>query len=119
MADFFKHRADAEAIAGERIKRTGRLSIIRMTRQHGGGFYVIDTTRAANARKPLAEIEVPMKRLVGTIDLTPSWSSVLPVYLEAYANATCPEHADNARRELERMARLADLYVASQKGRAA
>lgn len=50
---------------------------------------------------------------VESYDLTPSWSGILPVLLMAYADGT-PKAQSEARTELERMARLADLYVAAQ-----
>lgn len=52
--------------------------------------------------------------LVGQIDLTPTWLGLLPLFLTAYADGT-PTAQSAARTELERMAGLADLYVASQK----
>lgn len=56
---------------------------------------------------------VTEKTLIGTIDCTPSWSALLPVMLLAYTDGTPKGHAA-ARSELERMARLADLYVEAQ-----
>lgn len=56
-----------------------------------------------------------MKNEVETVDATPIWEAVLPIYLMSYENG-----ASKGRRaaleELQRMARLADLYVASRKG---
>ena len=65
-----------------------------------------------------AEAETLAARLGGRtvdlgIDLTPAWAGVLPVLLLGYAEGT-PEGQRLARKELERMARLADLYVAGQ-----
>jgi hypothetical protein len=42
-----------------------------------------------------------------TIDLTPTWTGILPALLAVYANMR-PESVSTARTELERMARLAD-----------
>lgn len=55
-----------------------------------------------------------MKKLVGTIDLTPTWEAILPMFLTALDIGTAEGQAI-ARAELKRMAQLADLYVASQK----
>lgn len=51
------------------------------------------------------------KNLVGYVDMTPDWAGLLPLYLTAYAEGS-PVAQGAARKELERMARLADLYVA-------
>lgn len=50
------------------------------------------------------------KKLVGYVDLTPTWQGLLPLYLTAFADGT-PSAQSAARTELERMARLADAYV--------
>ncbi len=42
----------------------------------------------------------------GTIDLTPTWSGLLPALVELYAKGE-----PNGRTELERMARIADAYL--------
>lgn len=56
-------------------------------------------------------MSVTEKTLIGTIDCTPSWAGLLPLYLTAYTDGT--HNAQSAARaELERMARLADLYLA-------
>jgi hypothetical protein len=49
-----------------------------------------------------------------TIDMTPTWEAVLPIYLDAiqYGNGKGYEAAVE---ELTRMAKLADLYIAAQK----
>jgi len=56
-----------------------------------------------------------MKNEVETIEETPTWQGLMPLYLMAYENG-----ASDGRRaaleELQRMAKLADLYVASKKG---
>lgn len=59
--------------------------------------------RAAKKQKPIR-----------TIDLTPTWAAVLPVYLAAMCDGTA-EAQCAAREELTRMARLADAYVAQSK----
>jgi len=45
-----------------------------------------------------------------TIDMTPSWSGVLPILLAAYSNKDY-KAIDAAQQELKRMAELADLWV--------
>ena len=56
-----------------------------------------------------------MKNEVETIEEAPSWKAVLPIYLMAIKHGKSDgRHAAVA--ELERMANLADLYVASKKG---
>lgn len=53
---------------------------------------------------------------VRTIDLTPTWSGILPGLLEVIENGDSFAARDTARAELRRMARLADAYVAEHKG---
>ena len=50
-----------------------------------------------------------------TIDMTPTWEGVLPIYLTSlmYGKA---EGKRAAEQELQRMAKLADLYIAAKKG---
>lgn len=46
------------------------------------------------------------------IDLTPTWEGVVPIYIDVLLNPKAGEKAINASRtEIERMAKLADLYV--------
>lgn len=47
-----------------------------------------------------------------TIDMTPSWASLVPLLVELAANATTSEARKTGFSELLRMARLADTYVA-------
>ena len=54
----------------------------------------------------------PLKRQVGTIDLTPTWRGVLPMLLAGIENGT-PESRKIAIEELQKMAEAADLYNAS------
>lgn len=56
-----------------------------------------------------------MKNEVETEEMAPSWEAVFPIYLMAYENGQSKGRAA-ALEELQRMARLADLYVASRKG---
>jgi hypothetical protein len=53
---------------------------------------------------------VEMKKQIGTVDLTPTWSEILPMLLLAIedGNATGKQVA---REELARMAGIADKYV--------
>lgn len=46
-----------------------------------------------------------------TIDITPTWSDILPALLAIIANATTYEARKAAEDELRRMARLADKFV--------
>lgn len=48
------------------------------------------------------------------IDVTPTWEGILPLILEILRNGT-DEAQDNAREELQRMARVADQYIALKK----
>ncbi len=57
-----------------------------------------------------------MKNEIETVDATPSWEAVLPVYLMAYENGK-NKGRGAALEELQRMAKLADLYLASKKGK--
>jgi len=54
------------------------------------------------------------KKLIGHIDVTPSWSALLPAYLLVYETGPADKRAD-ALMELSRMAMLADKYVQQQK----
>ena len=56
-----------------------------------------------------------MKNEAETVDATPTWEAVLPIYLMAYENGS-NKGRGAALEELQRMAKLADLYVASKKG---
>ena len=51
-----------------------------------------------------------------TIDATPTWEGILPLYIGGIESGTF-EGIKNATEELYRMARLADLYVAAEKER--
>lgn len=51
---------------------------------------------------------------VETIDVTPTWEQILATLLMLFENGK-PEGRATAIAELQRMASLADLYVASQK----
>lgn len=51
------------------------------------------------------------RKLVGTIDPTPTWASALPLYLAAIVDGSASAKAA-AREELTRMARLADIVRA-------
>ena len=54
----------------------------------------------------------PMKKYeVETVEMAPSWEELLPLFLEAAKNGSKP-----ALQELQRMAKIADAYVASRKG---
>lgn len=48
-------------------------------------------------------------------DMTPTWEAVLPIYVTSllYGKA---EGKRAAEQELQRMAKLADLYIAAKKG---
>lgn len=63
---------------------------------------------ATKAREALFEA-------IGAIDMTPTWSAILPWILTALEDGS-PTAQASARLELERMARIADDYVALRKG---
>lgn len=51
-----------------------------------------------------------------TIDITPTWSGLLPGLLDVIRNESAPvESIRTVERELTKMARLADAYVAVRK----
>jgi len=51
-----------------------------------------------------------------TIDLTPTWSDILPAMLAVIQNPDAPQESRTVMfEELGRMAKLADRYVAFQK----
>ena len=49
-----------------------------------------------------------MKR---TIDMTPSWAAITPLLLDAFLHTTDSGNRADMKKELERMAGLADLWV--------
>ena len=49
------------------------------------------------------------------IDLTPTWSGILPALLEIMMSPRTDISKEFARAELEKMARVADAYVSSNK----
>jgi hypothetical protein len=55
-----------------------------------------------------------MKTKAATIDLTPTWKAVLPIMIAALVDGT-DEGKRLAKIELNRMADLADAYVAEHK----
>ena len=57
----------------------------------------------------------PAAVLDETIDITPTWSGILPVLLLLLESGSAKGRAD-ARDELARMAKLADIAVAKLKG---
>lgn len=59
-------------------------------------------------------MSVTAKTQIGTIDLTPTWEEILSTLLVLIENGDAKGRA-TARAELTRMAKLADLFVASQK----
>lgn len=62
-----------------------------------------------------AEPEAPAPApVVQTIDMTPTWAEILPALLAAYTDGTA-EGRRIAAEELQRMATIADSYVAAQK----
>ena len=70
----------------------------------------IDTARAMAAPAPAP---APVK-VVGYIDMTPTWSEILPTMLHVMEYAE-PQGKEAIRGEFVRMAALADKYVAAQK----
>jgi hypothetical protein len=56
---------------------------------------------------------VRRKTKIGTIDLTPTWRAVLPIYIDAIREQR--PSMKIAIEELERMANIADLYNKSIK----
>lgn len=64
---------------------------------------------------PEKKRDKPMKNEVKTIDATPSWEAVLPLYLMAYENGKSKGRTA-ALEELQRMAQLADAYISAKKG---
>lgn len=63
---------------------------------------------------PKVYIRAGNKQRVGTIDMTPTWVSLLPLMLIAYTEGT-PEGRKIAGEELKRMAQIADAYNELQK----
>lgn len=55
-----------------------------------------------------------MKNEVETVEQTPTWEGLMPLYLMAYENGAS-DGRRAALKELQRMAKIADAYVASEK----
>lgn len=55
------------------------------------------------------------KKLVGSIDMTPSWMSMAPVIIAAMENGT-PDGVKMAKQYIYDLAKIADAYVAEKKG---
>lgn len=49
------------------------------------------------------------------VDVTPSWVSMVPVFRTVVENTEQPIHREAMWSEIERMAKLADLYVATSR----
>jgi len=60
--------------------------------------------------KPIENV----KKLVGFIDMTPTWEEILPTYLVILRDGNA-QGQRSAIEELTRMAKLADAYVAEHK----
>lgn len=58
-------------------------------------------------------MSVDQKVAIDTVDITPSWEGVLPIYLAVIENSSSPHARKVAMDELRRMAKLADAYIAS------
>jgi len=54
-----------------------------------------------------------MKKLIGTIDLTPTWLAMAPIIIAAMENGTS-DGVKMAKEEIYKMAKLADAYAASR-----
>lgn len=48
------------------------------------------------------------KKLVGYVDITPTWEGMLPAFVAVYTGGEKAEHRNEAFAELQRMARAAD-----------
>lgn len=55
------------------------------------------------------------KKLVGMIDLTPTWEGVLPLLIEIATQGATEKGRAEARAELQRMARIADSVAARKR----
>jgi hypothetical protein len=60
----------------------------------------------------LQERRVNMKKKIETVDVTPTWESVLLIYLEGWKNGS-----EASFKELKKMAQLADKFVNIMKDR--
>lgn len=67
----------------------------------------------AGEAETMPEIPAPFT-VRGTIDLTPTWSAILPVLVEVAARGTTERGRAEAMAELQRMARIADAAVAAE-----
>ncbi len=63
---------------------------------------------------PTQDNEIEIVESLPSIDLTPMWTSILPVLVEILAHPPTPEAKEIALSEIRNMARVADLYVDSK-----
>ena len=59
--------------------------------------------------------EEQKNNVIKTIDCTPTWLSLMPLYLELLENGDNKESKEMIKSEIKRMALIADTYVLSQK----
>lgn len=58
--------------------------------------------------------------MTNAIKITPNWESVVPILAMVLQNPNAPaDSIQTAQNELEKMAKLADLYVEQQKAKGA
>jgi hypothetical protein len=58
------------------------------------------------------------KKLIGVIDLTPTWEAMIPLYVEILTNASVGSKARvMAIEELTRLAKIADIAIAASRHR--
>lgn len=58
------------------------------------------------------------KKLIGTIDLTPTWEAMIPLYVEILSNASAGSKARAmAVDELIRVAKIADIAIATYRNK--
>lgn len=104
-ADFRARRARSISELHEMVKRGDLSAVDELNR------------RERKARPSLSEramaASAPSKK-AGTIDLTPTWISLVGTFLVLYENGTT-EQRDFVNAELTKMATAADLYNASVK----
>lgn len=109
-------RADIETRAKRMIDNNGFINAVKFLRHNLdlGLKEAKDLADALRAGYVTGTGETPPPageiKCVGTIDLTPSWSGVLRLLVEAANRGN-----SDAWSELERMARLADKYVEEHK----
>jgi len=118
--DTVEHLTNADT-AAHKLFKSGKTSRVVTIQKGFSGAVVLYTLSPETHRVdengrvcPILPVPDGERRRVGTIDLTPTWSAVLPILILALTNGT-DEGRKMATEELKNMAKAADAYNSSVK----